>query len=294
LGGSSLSFGYNVRGIGRSFIKRTSIANSRDGTICKTLTHTLIMTVSVTEVGQPFPADQAKRILIVEDEQLIADAIALALSAENYAVTTISNGRDALNALVPTTIDAQKSLPPYDLLILDLMLPHVHGLDVCRQLRRTGNSIPILILSAKSSETDRVVGLEVGADDYLVKPFGMRELLARCRALLRRPQGSSLVVAETILQFRDLKLHVQEHRIFVGEDELTLPPKEFRLLEVFMRSPRQVFGREQLLHKIWGADYSSETKTVDVHIRWLREKLESDPGNPKYIITVRGFGYRLG
>jgi two-component system, OmpR family, phosphate regulon response regulator PhoB len=252
------------------------------------------MTVSVTEVGQPFPADQAKRILIVEDEQLIAEAIALALSAENYAVTTMNNGRDALNALVPTTIDAQKIAPRYDLLILDLMLPYVHGLDVCRQLRSKGNPIPILILSAKSSETDRVVGLEVGADDYLVKPFGMRELLARCRALLRRPQGSSLLVAETILQFRDLKLHVQEHRIFVGEDELILPPKEFRLLEVFMRSPRQVFGREQLLHKIWGADYSSETKTVDVHIRWLREKLESDPGNPKYIITVRGFGYRLG
>lgn len=290
----SLSFGYDAGGVGRSLIKRTSITNSRDGTICKTLTHTLIMTVSVTEMGQLFPADQAKRILIVEDEQLIAEAIALALSAENYIVNIVHNGRDALEALIPGAIAASPLAITYDLLILDLMLPYVNGLDVCRRLRSEGNALPILILSAKSSETDRVVGLEVGADDYLVKPFGMRELIARCRALLRRPQGPPLLAAETILQFRDLKLHVQEHRIFVGEDELTLPPKEFRLLEVFMRSPRQVFGREQLLHKIWGADYSSETKTVDVHIRWLREKLESDPGNPKYIITVRGFGYRLG
>ncbi len=253
------------------------------------------MTVPSAEDSQLSPGDhQAKRILIVEDEKLIAEAIALALSAENYAVTILGNGRDAIKALIPETVDQVQSATTYDLLILDLMLPYVNGLDVCRRLRREGNPISILILSAKSSETDRVVGLEVGADDYLVKPFGMRELIARCRALLRRPQGSPWIAAETILQFRNLKLYVQEHRIFVGNDELNLPPKEFRLLEVFMRAPRHVFSREQLLQKVWGADYSSETKTVDVHVRWLREKLERDPSHPEYVITVRGFGYRLG
>jgi two-component system, OmpR family, phosphate regulon response regulator PhoB len=258
------------------------------------LTHARIMTVNAVEDNGRPRSDQAKRILIVEDEQLIAEAIALALSAENYIVNVIGNGRDALTALMPDRSDRAKSDQNYDLLILDLMLPYVNGLDVCRFLRREGNAIPILILSAKSSETDRVVGLEVGADDYLPKPFGMRELIARCRALLRRPPGPSMMVAETILAFRAIKLHVQEHRVFLGEAELTLPPKEFRLLEMFMRYPKQVFGREQLLHQIWGADYSAETKTVDVHVRWLREKLEVDPSRPEYIITVRGFGYRLG
>lgn len=252
------------------------------------------MIAQAVEEPKPPPADQIKRILIVEDEKLIAEAIALALSAENYAVTVLGNGRDALNELLPDTIEASQLAIGYDLMILDLMLPYVNGLDVCRRLRREGNAIPILILSAKSSETDRVVGLEVGADDYLVKPFGMRELIARCRALLRRPQGPALIAAETILEFRNLKLYVQEHRIFIGNEELSLPPKEFRLLEVFMRAPRHVFSREQLLQKVWGADYTSETKTVDVHVRWLREKLERDPSHPEYVITVRGFGYRLG
>jgi two-component system, OmpR family, phosphate regulon response regulator PhoB len=258
------------------------------------LTHERIMNVDAAEDHKIPLVAPAQRILIVEDEQLIAEAIALALSAENYIVSVVNNGRDAIAALMPDTITAKKNAAPYDLVILDLMLPYVNGLDVCRLLRREGNAIPILILSAKSSETDRVVGLEVGADDYLSKPFGMRELIARCRALLRRPQGPPLLPTETILQFRALKLHVQEHRVFIGGDELTLPPKEFRLLEVFMRSPRQVFGREQLLQRVWGADYSTETKTVDVHVRWLREKLEPDPSHPEYIITVRGFGYRLG
>jgi two-component system, OmpR family, phosphate regulon response regulator PhoB len=240
------------------------------------------------------PVAAAKRILVVEDEPIIADAIALELVAENYHVSVVNNGREAIAALMPDPIKAPNHPTGYDLLILDLMLPYVHGLDVCRQLRQAGQAIPILILSAKSSETDRVLGLEVGADDYLSKPFGMRELIARCRALLRRPQGPPLIAAETILQFRCLKLYVQEHRVFVGPDELTLPPKEFRLLEVLMRSPQQVFGRAQLLEKIWGTDYSTETKTVDVHVRWLREKIEADPSHPEYIITVRGFGYRLG
>jgi two-component system, OmpR family, phosphate regulon response regulator PhoB len=251
------------------------------------------MTVPTIGNAKQLLADQTSRILLVEDDQLIAESIALALREDNYIVNVVHNGRDALNALTLGTIAGQAIDPNYDLLILDVMLPYVNGLDVCRRLRSEGNAMPVIILSAKSSETDRVVGLEVGADDYLAKPFGMRELIARCRALLRRTQGLPVITEETVLQFRHLKLHVQEHRVFVGEDELMLSPKEFRLLEVFMRSPQKVFGRAQLLQKIWGADYT-ETKTVDVHVRWLREKLEVDPSHPEYIVTVRGFGYRLG
>ncbi|MBE9028912.1 response regulator transcription factor [filamentous cyanobacterium LEGE 11480] len=252
------------------------------------------MSVPAVVDSKPPPVNQNKKILLVEDEKNIADAIALALSTENYEVTIINNGRDAIQALVPDYVQGTKPEVDYDLLILDLMLPFVNGLDICRQIRGSGNIIPILILSAKASETDRVVGLEVGADDYLTKPFGMRELVARCRALLRRPQGPPLQPEETILRFRALKVYIQEHRVLMGNQEINLPPKEFRLLEVFIRSPKQVFSREQLLHRVWGVEYTSETKTVDVHVRWLREKLERDPSHPKYIITVRGFGYRLG
>lgn len=252
------------------------------------------MTASPAEDASFPPADHKKRILIVEDETSVAESIAFALTQENYIPVIAANGRDALRALVPEAVNFAAVAQKFDLIILDLMLPYINGLDVCRRLRREGVNTPILILSAKSSETDRVVGLEVGADDYLVKPFGMRELVARCRALLRRPQSKLANPEETVLKFRDLQLYVQEHRIFVGDQELSLPPKEFRLLEVFMRSPKQVFSREQLLHRIWGVDYTSETKTVDVHVRWLREKLERDPSHPEYIITVRGFGYRLG
>lgn len=235
-----------------------------------------------------------QQILIVEDEKVVADAIAAALSAENYRVTIVDDGQVALETLIPKAVNDDRQTVEFDLIILDLMLPHVNGLDVCRRLRQARIETPILILSAKSTETDRVVGLEVGADDYLVKPFGMRELIARCRALLRRPQAPTPTTEATTLKFRDLELNLDEHRVFIGNQEISLPPKEFLLLEVFMRSPRQVFSREQLLNKVWGVEYITETKTVDVHIRWLRQKIEQDPSHPEYIITVRGFGYRLG
>jgi two-component system, OmpR family, phosphate regulon response regulator PhoB len=155
-----------------------------------------------------------------------------------------------------------------------------------------------LMLSAKGSEIDRVVGLEVGADDYLSKPFGMRELVARCRALLRRQQqhspGGEPPVVENVLRFRDLCLYPQECRVTLAGAELNLSPKEFRLLELFMSSPRRVWPREQLLDHVWGADFVGDSKTVDVHIRWLREKIEQDPSHPEYLMTVRGFGYRFG
>jgi two-component system, OmpR family, phosphate regulon response regulator PhoB len=245
------------------------------------------------------------KILLVEDDRLIADSIQVALAQERYDVTSVSNGREALENLVlnHNSINFSGAIlndtigdvrHDFNLIILDIMLPQLNGLDICRILRRQGDLTPILILSGRSSETDRVLGLEVGADDYLTKPFGLRELVARCRALLRRYQLPSPDLESAVLSFRDLVLYPQEHRIFLRNQEVILPPKEFKLLETFMRSPKQVFSREQLMQKIWGVEYTGETKTVDVHVRWLREKLERDPSRPEYLITVRGFGYRLG
>ncbi|MDJ0661759.1 MAG: response regulator transcription factor [Crocosphaera sp.] len=233
------------------------------------------------------------RILVVEDEDVIRDMIVLALEDEGYDITAVSDGRTALNFLQQEDNNPKTTEIEFDLLILDLMLPQVNGLDICRLLRYQGNIIPILILSAKASETDRVLGLEVGADDYLTKPFSMRELVARCRALIRR-QNLTNSSSSSVKQFRDITLYTQECRVTVGEDEINLSPKEYRLLELFISYPRRVWSREQLIEQIWGPDFLGDTKTVDVHIRWLREKLEKDPSQPEYLITVRGFGYRFG
>lgn len=234
---------------------------------------------------------QTSRILIVEDEDVIRDMVVLALEEEGYEVIAATDGRAALNLLQNSTPAGTDEA--FDLLVLDLMLPQVHGLDICRLLRYQGNTIPILMLSAKASETDRVLGLEVGADDYLTKPFSMRELVARCRALLRR-QSFGSVSQTSVRKFRDINLYTQECRVVVRGEEINLSPKEFRLLELFMSYPRRVWSREQLIEQVWGPDFLGDTKTVDVHIRWLREKLELDPSQPEYLITVRGFGYRFG
>ncbi|ACB53308.1 two-component response regulator [Crocosphaera subtropica ATCC 51142] len=233
------------------------------------------------------------RILVVEDEDVIRDMIVLALEDEGYEITAVNDGRSALNLLQQEDKNSQATETEFDLLVLDLMLPQVNGLDICRLLRYQGNIIPILILSAKASETDRVLGLEVGADDYLTKPFSMRELVARCRALIRR-QNLTNSSSSSVKQFRDITLYTQECRVTVGEQEISLSPKEYRLLELFMSYPRRVWSRDQLIEQIWGPDFLGDTKTVDVHIRWLREKLEKDPSQPEYLITVRGFGYRFG
>ncbi|MEO1132339.1 MAG: response regulator transcription factor [Cyanobacteria bacterium J06639_1] len=225
-------------------------------------------------------------VLVVEDEPLIRETVALALDEQGYAVLQSGDGQQALE-LVHQNHDL-------DLLVLDIMLPGLNGLDLCRVLRSEGNSVPILVLSAKDTETDRVVGLELGADDYLTKPFGMPELIARCRAILRRQQLQQQTSETTALSFGDLWMHPQECRVKVRDAEVNLSPKEFRILELFMRHPRRVWSREQLLDKVWGPDFIGDSKTVDVHIRWLREKLEVDPSSPEFLITVRGFGYRLG
>ena len=231
------------------------------------------------------------RILVVEDEDLIREMLVLALEEEGYEVSIAADGQSALNSLYraePVSTDF-----PFDLIVLDIMLPQVNGLDLCRLLRQQGNPVPILILSAKGSETDRVLGLEVGADDYLTKPFSMREFIARCRALFRRQRLNGSMDPQ-VLRFGEITLYPQECRVMVSTEEVNLSPKEFRLIELFMSYPRRVWSRDQLLDRVWGPDFVGDSKTVDVHIRWLREKLERDPSQPEYIITVRGFGYRLG
>ena len=232
------------------------------------------------------------RVLLVEDDELIRSIIALNLEEEGYEVVQANNGREALN-LFEDNCQLNNSERRIDLMILDLMLPEVNGLDICRLLRYRGNSIPIIILSAKAAETDRVLGLEIGADDYVTKPFSMKELVARCRALLRRNTFNNSSSSE-VYQFREISLYPAECRVVVRGKEINLSPKEFRILELLMSYPKRVWDREQLIENIWGADFLGDTKTVDVHIRWLREKLEKDPSNPEYIITVRGFGYRFG
>ncbi len=244
---------------------------------------------------------QISRILVVEDEELIREMLVVALEEEGYEVVTVPDGRSAVEYL--KSCEPNSGEISLDLVILDLMLPQINGLDICRLLRHQGNPVPILMLSAKGSETDRVLGLEVGADDYLTKPLGlevgaddyltkpfsMRELVARCRALLRRQRFITLPQLP-VLKYKDVSLNPQECRVLVRGQEVSLSPKEFRLLELFMSYARRVWSREQLLDQVWGPDFVGDSKTVDVHIRWLREKLEQDPSRPEYIVTVRGFG----
>lgn len=250
-----------------------------------------MLSLQKPETSSKSKLSQTNRILLIEDEDLIRDMIVVALEEEGYEVHTAINGRAALNMLQSPDFSRDKLTP--DLIIMDLMLPEVNGLDICRLLRYQGDITPILVVSAKSSETDRVLGLEVGADDYLTKPFSMRELIARCRALLRRQRYSS-ASPSSVQKYRDISLFPDECRVTVRGTEVNLSPKEFRLLELFMSYPRRVWSREQLIEQVWGADFLGDTKTVDVHIRWLREKLEEEPSQPEYLITVRGFGYRFG
>ena len=250
-----------------------------------------MLSLEIPQASSEAKLTPKNRLLLVEDEDLIRDMIVVALEEEGYEVHTAIDGRSALNLLQTTEGTSSEYTP--DLIILDLMLPEINGLDICRLLRYQGNITPILAISAKASETDRVLGLEVGADDYLTKPFSMRELIARCRALLRRQRYSSLSHT-SVQKFRDISLYPQECRVIVRGEEVNLSPKEFRLLELFMSYPRRVWSREQLIEQVWGPDFLGDTKTVDVHIRWLREKLEEDPSQPQYLITVRGFGYRFG
>ena len=239
-----------------------------------------------SEANKARASRRPERILIIEDEDSIREAIAHSLQRESYEVLTAVNGTTGLDLM-----QSDDSAIAFDLLILDLMLPDMSGFDLCRQIRHQGSNLPILIISAKSSEGDRVTGLDLGADDYLPKPFGMRELIARCRVLLRR--WDALPLPPPLLTVRDIVLNLHMASVVVRGKEISLSPKEFQLLEIFMLHPRQVLTREQLMKQVWGREAIGDYKTLDVHVRWLREKLEINPSQPEYLITLRGFGYRF-
>jgi DNA-binding response OmpR family regulator len=224
-----------------------------------------------------------ERILIVEDEVSLAQAVAYALKREGFQVRIATDGQEGLRM-------ALTEKP--DLVILDLMLPKLDGWEVCRTLRAK-SAVPILILTARGEEHDKVIGLELGADDYVVKPFSMRELIARVRALLRRAKMTAMPEEPEILQSGNLTLYIAEHRAELNGKELPLAPKEFALLKVLMLNKGRAMSRDQLLELVWGVKEFIDPHTVDVHVHWLREKIEPDPKNPRRIVTVRGVGYRF-
>ncbi|MDX1599953.1 MAG: response regulator transcription factor [Anaerolineales bacterium] len=221
------------------------------------------------------------KILVVEDDDTVRDTLSLNLSAEGYEVVTAADGEEGLKA---------GREGDYDLIILDVMLPKMDGLTLCRVLRNESD-VPIILLTARGTETDKIVGLESGADDYVVKPFSLGELLARVRAALRRGRGTRAMATELVSG--DLRLDLTARKIYKDEEEIPLAPREFQLLATLMRNEGAVLSRDLLLAKVWGEDFFGDARTVDVHIRWLREKIEADPSEPERITTVRGVGYRL-
>ncbi|MGL5824787.1 MAG: response regulator [Nocardioides sp.] len=221
------------------------------------------------------------RVLVVEDEESYSDALGYLLRKEGYDVAIAATGPDAL-------ADFERN--GADIVLLDLMLPGIPGTEVCRQLRAS-STVPVIMVSAKDDEVDKVVGLELGADDYITKPYSPRELLARIRAVLRRGQEPEL--APLVLEAGGIRMDVDRHLVTVNGTAQRLPLKEFELLEFFLRNPGRVLTRGQLIDRIWGADYVGDTKTLDVHVKRLRAKIEAEPSEPVTLITVRGLGYKL-
>ena len=229
-------------------------------------------------------------ILLVEDEPSISTPLAFLLEREGYRVTVIDNGTDAVRSFTEHAAD---------LILLDLMLPGIPGTEVCRQIRAT-SQVPIIMLTAKDSEIDIVVGLELGADDYITKPYSTRELLARVRAALRRRATEPAAEADdrddgdAVLDEHDIRLDSDRHTVTVRGEEISMPLREFELLEMLMRHSGRVLTRGQLIDRVWGSDYFGDTKTLDVHIKRVRSRIEEEPSAPKLISTVRGVGYRFG
>ena len=223
-----------------------------------------------------------KTILVVDDEPTLVATLKYNLERESFRVLEAADGEAALEA-------ARTGRP--DLIVLDLMLPGLSGLEVCRILRKE-TRVPIIMLTAKDAEVDKVVGLETGADDYVTKPFGMPELMARVRALLRRAEPGA-DDAPDVVESGDLRVDLARREVRRGGSLLRLKPKELDLLGFFMRRRGRAFSREELLNQVWGYEFADDTRTVDVHVRWLRQKIESDPAQPSRLITVRGVGYRF-
>ncbi|HEY0411034.1 MAG TPA: response regulator transcription factor [Candidatus Dormibacteraeota bacterium] len=225
-----------------------------------------------------------RRVLVIDDEALIRKTVRLACEQEGYAVQEAETGTQALTAL--------ESFRP-DIILLDLMLPDISGFDICRDIRRTGSKVPILILSAKTEEIDVVVGLEIGADDYIVKPFRPRELLARIAAHLRKARQDDERGDDGRMVFRDLVIDVNERRVFRAGTEVNLTHTEFDLLTLLAAQAGKALSREKILNAVWGYDHPIETRVIDVHIRNLRRKIEENPSQPLYILAVPGVGYRF-
>jgi two-component system, OmpR family, response regulator RegX3 len=222
------------------------------------------------------------RVLVVEDEESFSDALSYMLRKEGFDPVVATSGPEAL---------AEFDRGGADIVLLDLMLPGLPGTEVCRQLR-SRSGVPIIMLTAKDAEVDKVVGLELGADDYVTKPYSARELVARIRAVLRR-RGDVEDLAPATLEAGPVRMDVERHVVTVSGREVPLPLKEFELLEVLLRNAGRVLTRMQLIDRVWGADYVGDTKTLDVHIKRLRAKIEPAPSNPRFIITVRGLGYKF-
>ena len=223
-------------------------------------------------------------VLIVEDEESLADPLAFLLRKEGFEATVVTDGPSAL---------AEFDRAGADIVLLDLMLPGMPGTDVCKQLR-SRSGVPVIMVTAGDSEIDKVVGLELGADDYVTKPYSARELIARIRAVLRRGgESDDAVGADGVLEAGPVRMDVERHIVSVNGDAITLPLKEFDLLEYLMRNSGRVLTRGQLIDRVWGADYVGDTKTLDVHVKRLRSKIEADPANPVHLVTVRGLGYKL-
>ena len=224
----------------------------------------------------------ARTILVVDDETTLRETLVDALETEGFRVVSAADGREAL-----TVFRAERP----DLVLLDLMLPELSGIEVCRIIRAE-SGVPIVMLTAKDSELDKVVGLELGADDYVTKPFSLRELSARIRALFRRSeQAVATENAPAMVDLGRVQVDIAGHRLLRDGDSLPIKPKAFELLLFLLRHPGQVFTRDQLLERVWGYDYAGETRTVDVHVHWLRSQIEDEPSSPQFIHTVRGVGY---
>ena len=223
------------------------------------------------------------RILVVEDESSFSEALEFLLGKEGFTVITAATGTEALKKFDQGGID---------LILLDLMIPEISGTEVCRQIR-SKSKVPIIMLTAKDSEVDKVVGLEIGADDYVTKPYSARELVARINAVLRRHGGEGVTSDTGTMVVQGIRMDVDRHQVSVNGIPVSLPLKEFELLEFLMRNAGRVLTRIQLIDRVWGSDYVGDTKTLDVHIKRIRAKIEIDPANPKIIQTVRGLGYKM-
>ncbi len=229
-------------------------------------------------------APEAPRILLVEDEESLADSVRYNLEREGFGVIVAADGRRA--------IERFRADHP-SLVILDLMLPELSGLDVCRMIRQESN-VPIIMVTAKDSEADKVTGLELGADDYVTKPFSIRELVSRVRAHLRRARMSvPAAPRDEMLAGGPVVMDVARHEVRIGDEAVAFPPKEFELLETFLRRKGRLLTREFLIEEVWGADYFGDTKTLDVHVKRIRRKIEPDPHDPRFLVTVRGLGYKF-